>query len=176
MLDLDRFKLVNDTLGHLVGDRLLAMVSQRLTNAMSDNELCGRLGGDEFAVVVHNVPGPTYIERLAHEIIDSLSQPYEIDHHTLYVGASVGSAVTPRDGVTVETLMHNADLALYRAKDIGGGSHCPFEPALHDQAEQRRKLELALRSALDQDEMLLLYQPIVDAASEKVLGFEALLR
>src|SRR5690606_13124113 len=148
MIDLDRFKQVNDSLGHQVGDRLLAQVSQRLRAVLTDNEQCGRLGGDEFAVVIRDASQSQYIERVAEAIIGSLSQPYEVDRHRLYVGASVGSAMGPRDGSTVETLMRNADLALYRAKDQGGSEHCAYQPELHANAEERRQLELALRQAI----------------------------
>jgi len=176
MIDLDRFKAVNDTLGHLVGDQLLACVSERLKEQMTDNELCGRLGGDEFAVVVRDASDSRRVEQVAQRVIDRLSQPYEIDHHTLFVGASVGSAVGPRDGSTVETLMRNADLALYRSKDGGGGSHFTYEPALHAHAEERRKLEFALRRALERNEFQLNFQPVVDADNESIVSFEALLR
>ncbi len=176
MIDLDRFKSVNDTLGHLVGDQLLARVSERLKSVIGENELCGRLGGDEFAIVIRDVSDPARVEHVARMIIENLSQPYDVDHHTLYVGASVGSAIGPRDGSTVETLMRNADLALYRSKDEGGGQHFTYEPALHAHAEERRKLEFSLRRALDRDEFSLQYQPVVDAQSELVTSFEALLR
>ena len=176
MIDLDRFKAVNDTLGHLIGDQLLAQVSARLKEQMSDNELCGRLGGDEFAVVVRDASDIERVNRVARRIIDRLSQPYEVDHHTLFVGASVGSAVGPRDGHTVEELMRNADLALYRSKDEGGGVHFTYEPSLHADAEERRKLEFSLRQALEKNELLLHYQPVVDARSEQVMSFEALVR
>jgi len=176
MIDLDRFKAVNDTLGHLVGDQLLARVSERLKEQMSDNELCGRLGGDEFAIVVRDASDLGHVDRVAERVIARLSQPYEIDHHTLYVGASIGSAVGPRDGQTVETLMRNADLALYRSKDAGGNAHYTYEPALHAHAEERRKLEFSLRRALERNEFVLNYQPVVDADSEGVVSFEALLR
>jgi diguanylate cyclase (GGDEF)-like protein/PAS domain S-box-containing protein len=176
MIDLDRFKSVNDSLGHLVGDKLLAQVSARLKALMGDNELCGRLGGDEFAVVIRDASDRGCIERVAKSIIARLSMPYEVDHHTLYVGASVGSAVGPRDGKTVEELMRNADLALYRAKDDGGGEHRNYEPSLHANAEERRQLEFALRRALENRELELNYQPVVDAISEQVVSFEALVR
>ncbi|MBC2668785.1 putative bifunctional diguanylate cyclase/phosphodiesterase [Novosphingobium piscinae] len=176
MIDLDRFKAVNDTLGHLVGDQLLAKVSARLRELMTDNELCGRLGGDEFAIVIRDATDLNQVSRVAKAVIERLSQPYEVDHHTLYVGASVGAAVGPRDGSTVETLMRNADLALYRAKDAGGGTHFSYEPALHAHAEERRQLEFALRRALERNEMLLHYQPVVSADSESIVSFEALLR
>ncbi|MDE2597687.1 MAG: diguanylate cyclase, partial [Sphingomonadales bacterium] len=176
MIDLDRFKAVNDTLGHLVGDQLLARVSDRLKALMTQNELCGRLGGDEFAIVVRDASDMERVNRVAQAVIHSLSQPYEVDHHTLYVGASVGSAIGPRDGSTVETLMRNADLALYRSKEEGGGQHNVYEPALHAHAEERRKLEFSLRRALERNEFLLNYQPVVDAQGENVVSFEALLR
>ncbi|HTN15044.1 MAG TPA: EAL domain-containing protein [Sphingomonadaceae bacterium] len=176
MIDLDRFKAVNDSLGHHVGDQLLAQVSARLKSLISDNELCGRLGGDEFAIVIRDASDRTRVEKVARAVIDHLSLPYDVDHHTLYVGASVGSALGPRDGDTVETLMRNADLALYRAKDEGGSVHWNYEPSLHADAEERRQLEFALRRALDRNELFLQYQPVVDARSETVVSFEALLR
>ena len=176
MIDLDRFKAVNDTLGHLVGDQLLARVSERLKEQMTENELCGRLGGDEFAIVIRDASNIDHVNRIAEQVIERLSQPYEIDHHTLFVGASIGSAIGPRDGSTVETLMRNADLALYRSKDGGGGEHFTYEPALHAHAEERRTLEFSLRRALERNEFLLNFQPVVDATSEGIVSFEALLR
>ena len=176
MIDLDRFKAVNDSLGHLVGDQLLARVSDRLKEQLTDNEVCGRLGGDEFAVVIRDASNLSRVSIVAERIIERLSQPYEVDHHTLYVGASVGSAIGLRDGDTVEMLMRNADLALYRAKDAGGNSHFSYEPALHAHAEERRKLEFSLRRALERNEFVLHYQPVVDAGSERLLSFEALIR
>ena len=176
MVDLDRFKAVNDSLGHMTGDKLLAQVSARLQSLMGENQLCGRLGGDEFAIVIRDASAPHSISNLAQRVIERLSEPYQVDHHTLYVGASVGSAEGPRDGGTVEEMMRNADLALYRAKDTGGGEHCRFEPVLHASAEERRQLEVALRKALGRDEMMLHYQPVVDAHTEQVVSFEALVR
>lgn len=176
MIDLDRFKAVNDSLGHLVGDRMLAEVAARLKSLMRDGEVCGRLGGDEFAVVLREAPNRERIDQLANDIIQRLSEPYKIDNHLLYVGASVGSAFGPRDGRTVEELLRNADLALYRSKGEGGGSHREYEPSLHANAEERRQLEHSLRHALERDEFTLHYQPVVDARSEEVVSFEALLR
>ncbi|WP_420006872.1 putative bifunctional diguanylate cyclase/phosphodiesterase [Tsuneonella aeria] len=176
MIDLDRFKSVNDSLGHLVGDKLLAQVSARLKALMGESELCGRLGGDEFAIVIRDASDRGSLERVARSVIARLSQPYEVDHHTLYVGASVGSAIGPRDGNTVEELMRNADLALYRAKDDGGNEHRSYEPSLHANAEERRQLEFALRQALEKSEIELVYQPVVDSRTEAVVSFEALVR
>ncbi len=176
MIDLDRFKAVNDTLGHPVGDRLLARVSERLRSIMSSNELCGRLGGDEFAIVIKDANDSGYINKLAKAIIETLSRPYEVDQHTLFIGASIGTAVGPRDGRTVEMLMRSADLALYRSKDDGGGAHNNYEPKLHVHAEERRVMEIALRKSLDNNEMSLNYQPVVSADTGGVVGFEALIR
>ena len=176
MIDLDRFKAVNDTLGHLVGDQLLERVSERLKSLITDNELVGRLGGDEFGIVIRDASDTNRVSAVARQVIDTLSAPYEIDHHTLYVGASVGSAIGARDGSTVETLMRSADLALYRSKDEGGGKYFTYEPSLHAHAEERRKLEFSLRRALERNEFTVVYQPVVDATSEAVVSFEALLR
>lgn len=176
MIDLDRFKAVNDTLGHPVGDRVLTRVSERLRSVMTDNEVCGRLGGDEFAVVVKDAGDAAKMERIARRIIDVVSAPYEIDHHTVYIGASVGTAVGPRDGRSVEMLIRSADLALYRSKDQGGGSYNVYEPQLHVHAEERRVLEIALRKALERNEFEIHYQPVVNAQSGEIESFEALLR
>ncbi|KRA83903.1 putative bifunctional diguanylate cyclase/phosphodiesterase [Altererythrobacter sp. Root672] len=176
MIDLDRFKSVNDSLGHQVGDRLLAQVSQRLKSVIGENEQCGRLGGDEFAIVISDASTEGAVARVAEAVIEALSQPYDVDNHKLYIGASVGSAVCPKDGNTVEMLMRNADLALYRAKDEGGGLHFRYEPSLHANAEERRKLELALRNAIGKQELKLHYQPVVDAKNGTLVSFEALLR
>jgi diguanylate cyclase (GGDEF)-like protein len=177
MIDLDRFKAVNDTLGHPVGDRLLAQVAKRLKMIMSDNELCGRLGGDEFAVVLMEAHDSAYVDRLARKIIETLSKPYEVDQNTLYIGASVGSAVGPMDGRTVELLMRSADLALYRSKEEGGNNHHAYQHKLHASAEERRVLEFELRHALERNQLHIEYQPVVDATGDhSILGFEALLR
>lgn len=176
MIDLDRFKAVNDTLGHPIGDRLLTRVSERLRSVMSDNELCGRLGGDEFAVVVKDANDPQRLSRLAQTIIDTLSQPYEVDQYTIYIGASVGTAIGPRDGRSVEMLIRSADLALYKSKDQGGGVYNSYEPQFHAHAEERRVVEIALRKALDRKEFELHYQPVVNAQSGSIESFEALLR
>ncbi|HTH27159.1 MAG TPA: EAL domain-containing protein [Sphingobium sp.] len=176
MIDLDRFKAVNDTLGHQIGDLLLAQVGERLGSVCTSNEICGRLGGDEFAVIIRDVPNPDYVERLAETIIEHVSRPYQIEHHTLYIGASIGSATAPRDGETPDTLIRSADLAMYRAKDGGGGRHFSYIPSLHADAEERRVMEIALRSAIENGELHLEYQPVVDVATGNLASFEALLR
>ncbi|WP_434785005.1 putative bifunctional diguanylate cyclase/phosphodiesterase [Qipengyuania zhejiangensis] len=176
MIDLDRFKSVNDSLGHLVGDQMLAQVANRLKSLVGDGEVCGRLGGDEFAIVIRDASDKKRIEFLAKAVIEQLSAPYKIENQILYVGASIGSAYGPRDGNTVEELLRNADLALYRAKDAGGGEHRDYEPSLHANAEERRQLEFSLRNALEKDEMVLHYQPVVDSHTEELVSFEALIR
>jgi diguanylate cyclase (GGDEF)-like protein len=177
MIDLDRFKAVNDTLGHPVGDRLLAQVAKRLKMIMGENELCGRLGGDEFAVVMMDASDSAYVDKLARKIIEALSKPYEVDQNTLYIGASVGSAVGPIDGRTVELLMRSADLALYRSKEEGGNNHHTYQHKLHANAEERRLLEFELRHALERNQLHVEYQPVVEAMGDNsIVGFEALLR
>lgn len=176
MIDLDRFKSVNDSLGHHVGDKLLAQVSQRLQSVMTANEQVGRLGGDEFAVVIRDASRTGHIDEVAQRVVNAISQPYSVDNHSLYIGASVGSAMGPRDGESVEALMRNADLALYQAKDDGGGTHRRFQPSLHSNAQEKLKLEASLRTAIGKDEMELHFQPVVNAKSEHVVSFEALLR
>ncbi len=176
MIDLDRFKAINDSLGHLVGDAMLAEVANRLKAVIGEGELCGRLGGDEFGLVIRDAADRKRIDIMAREIVETLSRPYEIENQILYIGASIGSAFGPRDGKTVQELLRNADLALYRAKDEGGGEHFVYEPSLHANAEERRQLEFSLRTAIEKNELLLHYQPVVDANAEHVVSFEALVR
>ncbi len=176
MIDLDRFKAVNDTLGHPVGDKLLAQVAARLKGMMERGMTCGRLGGDEFAVVLHNVPSAVAAEELAQRIIATISRPYVVDNHQLFVGASIGFAMGPQDGATVETLTRNADLALYKSKDKGGNVVAAYVASLHAQAEERRVMEQELRGALDRGEFELYYQPVVTAVDGTLNGFEGLIR
>lgn len=176
IIDLDRFKAVNDTLGHPVGDKLLAQVSARVKPLMLDNALCGRLGGDEFAVVMRGIVDAKEAERMGAKIIETISCPYIVDNHQLFVGASIGFAIGPNDGASVETLTRNADLALYKAKDRGGNVVAQYEAVLHAQAEERRVMEQELRGALERGEFHLNYQPVVEAADGTLDGFEALVR
>jgi diguanylate cyclase (GGDEF)-like protein len=176
IVGLDRFKNVNDTLGHAVGDILIGRAAERLQAMIGPNDLCGRLGGDEFCIVFNDGADQGRLEKLAQKIIDELSLPYDIDQHTLFVGASAGIAIGPRDGHTAETLIRSADLALFRAKDVGGGVFQSYEPQLHVDAEERRVMEIALRRALSNHELHLAYQPVVSGDTGKVEGFEALLR
>ncbi|WP_447765046.1 putative bifunctional diguanylate cyclase/phosphodiesterase [Sphingopyxis panaciterrae] len=176
MIDLDRFKAVNDTLGHPVGDKLLAQVAARLKGMIDRGMVCGRLGGDEFAVVLQDVASALDAEELAQRIIAAVSRPYVVDNHQLFVGASIGFAIGPQDGATVETLTRNADLALYKSKDKGGNHVAAYVASLHAQAEERRVMEQELRGALDRGEFEMYYQPVVTAADGTLNGFEGLIR
>ena len=176
LLDLDRFKSVNDTMGHPAGDALLRQVGQRLQRVVGEKGRVGRLGGDEFKVVLPGQHDRAALAALADRIIDTLSQPYSVEGSQVVIGASIGVAIAPDDGVTTEALIRNADLALYAAKGDGRGVHRFYAPAMHADAEDRRQLEQDLREALATDGLHLEYQPVVSAATERVTGFEALLR
>lgn len=176
LLDLDRFKSVNDTLGHPVGDALLRKVAKRLEAAVGTIGRVGRLGGDEFEVVLPGIEDRIKIEALARAIIESLSLPYQIDGNQVVIGASVGIAISPYDGGTSEALVRNADLALYAAKGDGRGVHRFYVSKMHANAEERRQLEHDLREALVTNSLHLVYQPVVSAVTERITGFEALLR
>ena len=176
LLDLDRFKQVNDTLGHPAGDALLKQVSERLSRVVGEMGRVGRLGGDEFKVIVPGKVERDQLGELAHRIIEQLSHPYSIEGHRVIIGASVGVAISPDDGVTSESLIRNADLALYAAKDGGRGRFHFYANTLHVHAEERRQLEQDLRDAIHEGHLELFYQPVVDAASERISGFEALMR
>lgn len=176
LLDLDRFKQVNDTMGHPAGDALLVHVAKRLEQAVGENGRVGRLGGDEFQVLLVGNHRQDELAKLAGEIIFALSQPYTIEHQKVEIGASIGIAVAPRDGVTSEALIRNADLALYAAKDGGRGRFHFYAKELHTDAEERRQLEQDLRDAMADGALHLAYQPVVNTTTEEITGFEALMR
>jgi diguanylate cyclase (GGDEF)-like protein/PAS domain S-box-containing protein len=176
LLDLDRFKHVNDTRGHPVGDALLRQVAQRLERTVGKTGRVGRLGGDEFQVIVPNRIDRSRIGHLAKDIIHSLAQPYLIDGANVVIGASIGIALSPDDGSTSEELIRNVDLALYAAKDAGRGRHHFYAEDLHAAAQVRAEVERELRAAIAQGHLQLFYQPYVSTASERIAGFEALLR
>jgi len=175
-LDLDRFKFVNDSLGHPVGDQLLKAVAGRLREAARSSDTVARLGGDEFAVVLSNVSGPEEVGRIAGKLVDSLSERYRIQDHDVVSGVSIGIVMAPDDGSTHEILLRNADLGLYRAKAEGRGRYHFFEAEMERRAKLRRSLELDLRKAFEYGEFELYYQPLVNTATQGVSGCEALLR
>lgn len=176
LLDLDRFKAVNDTLGHPVGDALLKQVAERLLRVVDDAGLVGRLGGDEFQVILPRIASRGQMVTLAQAIISALSQPYFFNGTPVSIGCSIGIAVSPDHGATPDVLVSNADLALYAAKDAGRGVHCFFNDTLLADARSRQQMEDDLRRALSLDQFRLVYQPVVALDGGAITGFEALLR
>jgi diguanylate cyclase (GGDEF)-like protein len=175
-LDLDYFKAVNDTLGHPVGDALLRAVTERLSAQLRETDTVARLGGDEFAIIQTPFDHVSDATALAERLVELISAPYAIEGHQVVVGVSIGMAVPPVDGDDPDTLLKNADLALYRAKELGRGRYCFFEPGMDAEMQARRLLEMDLRQALAAEEFELFYQPLVDIATRRPIGFEALLR
>ena len=176
LLDLDRFKQVNDTMGHPAGDALLTQVAQRLERTVDQVGRVGRLGGDEFQIIIPGALRREELAQLAQRVIENLSHAYSIEGMSAVIGVSIGIALSPDDGVTSEALIRNADLALYAAKDGGRGRHHFYAPDLHSDAEERRELENDLRDALSSGGLELHYQPVVHTTTETITGFEALLR
>jgi diguanylate cyclase (GGDEF)-like protein/PAS domain S-box-containing protein len=175
-LDLDHFKSVNDTLGHPIGDDLLRVVAQRLKDNLRDCDLVARLGGDEFAVIQRDITHPREANDLAARLIAALSANYDIQHHEVVIGASIGIALAPSDGKAADILLRNADMALYRAKADGRGTSHFFEAEMDRRIQARRVLELDLRKAFANNEFDLHYQPLVNLHTDRISGFEALLR
>jgi diguanylate cyclase (GGDEF)-like protein len=175
-LDLDRFKTVNDALGHDVGDHLLALVGQRLKALSRQGDMVARLGGDEFAMILRNVADPQEVQRIADRVLAALCASVDIDGLTVPLGVSVGMVLAPRDGDQPEQLLKNADLALYSAKASGRGRACFYDASMSAGVVRRLQLERALRSAIMLDQLSVVYQPQVDLASRAVIGFEALVR
>jgi diguanylate cyclase (GGDEF)-like protein len=175
-IDLDRFKAINDTLGHHIGDRLLCKVAERISSALRHKDYAARLGGDEFCVVQVGASQPSDAARLAERLVDLLGRSYVLDGHLVNVGASVGFAICPTDGEDEGTILKNADLAMYAAKARGRSGFCRFEPAMDQAMQARRNLEIDLRRALALREFSLEYQPQYNLKTETITGMEALLR
>ncbi|MGN6589123.1 MAG: putative bifunctional diguanylate cyclase/phosphodiesterase [Sphingomicrobium sp.] len=176
MIDLDRFKNVNDTLGHPVGDALLRQVADRLKSVMGNHGQVGRLGGDEFQAVLPGAAEFGLLESLARTLIEQVSRPYVIEGHRVAIGASVGIAIGDPGRASADALVRNADLALYAAKADGRGKHRLYEPSMHSEAAERQLLENDLSQAIERGELAVYYQPIVRAAEEEISGFESLVR
>jgi diguanylate cyclase (GGDEF)-like protein len=175
-VDLDQFKQVNDTLGHPCGDQLLCAVAGRLREMLRPEDFVARFGGDEFVVFQQNIASNEDAAGLARRIVDRLSERYKIDNHLVEIGASVGIAMTSPAGISADTLLKNADMALYRAKADGRGTFCFFRDEMAQTVEARRILELDLRKALAHEEFELFYQPLVNLKSGRIATCEALLR
>lgn len=175
-IDLDRFKTVNDTLGHPLGDALLREAAERLRRCVREGDTVARLGGDEFAVVQTGLSDMDGATRLAARIVTAMAAPFDLAGHQVVIGASVGVSAAPSDGEDVDELLKKADMALYRAKGDGRGAFHFFEQAMDEQLQARRALELDLRRALQDGEFELFYQPLYHLGDERVTGCEALLR
>jgi diguanylate cyclase (GGDEF)-like protein len=175
-LDLDQFKAVNDTFGHPAGDKLLKIVADRLRGLVRETDTIARTGGDEFVIVQAPIKAPAAATSLAQSIISLISEPFDLDGHQAVIGASIGIAVSPGDGLRPDKLLRNADLALYRAKGDGRGTFRFFEPAMDLQMQTRRIMEQDLRKALPAGEFELYYQPVLNLANNEISGFEALIR
>jgi diguanylate cyclase (GGDEF)-like protein len=175
-LDLDGFKPVNDTFGHPKGDAVLKSVAQRLVKEVGPFGHVGRMGGDEFAIVIKDVQSRRMVETLAGRLIATIAEPFHIDKVEIRIGVSIGCAFGPVDGQSVDDLIQKADLALYQAKNQGRGTCCFFNADMQNEAEDRLRLEQDMRIGIKAKQFHLLYQPLIDAADQSLLGFEALIR
>ncbi|MFT4118659.1 putative bifunctional diguanylate cyclase/phosphodiesterase [Bradyrhizobium sp.] len=176
MLGLDNFKAVNDTLGHGVGDKLLRGVSKRLRSTLREEDALARLNSDEFAIVQSGLTRPEDAVMMAKRLLEAIADPYLLDGHSVVIGASIGIAMAPGDGDESEKLLKNADMALSRAKADARGTFAFFEAALDARAQSRRKIEVELRDAIQNDVLRPYYQPLIDLSSGRITGFEALVR
>ncbi|MGY4511217.1 putative bifunctional diguanylate cyclase/phosphodiesterase [Bradyrhizobium sp. USDA 3650] len=176
MLGLDNFKAVNDTLGHAVGDKLLRGVAKRLRSTLREDDALARLNSDEFAIVQSGLTRPEDAVLLAKRLLEAIADPYLLDGHSVVIGASIGIAMAPGDGDDSEKLLKSADMALSRAKLDARGSFAFFEAALDARAQTRRKIEVELRDAIQNDVLRPYYQPLIDLQSGRITGFEALVR
>ncbi|ODU00503.1 MAG: hypothetical protein ABS89_08865 [Thiobacillus sp. SCN 63-1177] len=174
-IDLDRFKHINDSQGHEVGDQVLRIVANRLDEQLRADDFVARLGGDEFAVILTHAPASRTASRVAHKLLQALAEPFRLAQRRYAIGASIGISVYPDDGLDAHTLLRQADLAMYQAKHRRSGFEY-FSDELNTVAQQLQTLESGLRQALERDELALLYQPKVDLASGRVVGLEALVR
>jgi len=175
-LDLDRFKLINDTLGHDMGDKLLKEIAVRLKSCVNETDIVARMGGDEFVILLPDITYEENIGNIASKILQTISKPIFINSHELYISVSIGVTICPNDGKDVETLLTNADVAMYRAKEKGKNNFQLYTPALNEKALERLAMENSLRRALDYNEFVVYYQPKVSTKTEQIIGMEALIR
>ncbi|STY28231.1 regulatory protein (GGDEF and EAL domains) [Legionella wadsworthii] len=175
-LDLDHFKMTNDTLGHSIGDRLLQAVSNRLLIATNDFDTVCRLGGDEFVVLLQDIHSETQAQQKAEEILHSIAQPFQVDQYNLKITGSIGISYYPKDGDDYESLMKSADLSMYHAKDSGRNTYRSYDKEMNMRIVNRMQLDNALRDSLKRNEFHLVYQPFIHLDTNKIIGVEALLR
>jgi len=175
-LDLDRFKLINDTLGHDLGDQLLQSVAIRIKECVREDDTVARLGGDEFTLLLPEIIKEESAAKVAHKILEAIRQPLDIGNHELYITASIGIVFYPNDGKDVETLLKNADTAMYRAKEKGRNNYQLYTPVMNAKAFERLVIENSLRRALERNEFILYYQPKFSISTRQIVGVEALLR
>jgi diguanylate cyclase (GGDEF)-like protein len=175
-IDLDRFKNINDTLGHNIGDQLLIQLTQRLDKTIRAGDTIARFGGDEFAVLLDDIASEKDVSHLAKKLLDTLAPVFHIEQHEFFITASIGVSIFPNDGDDSDTLLRNADVAMYRAKDMGRNNYQFYSNEMSARAFERLTLENSLRHALKREEFFLLYQPQVSVKDKKIIGVEALLR
>lgn len=175
-IDLDRFKVINDGFGHSVGDQIIRAAANRLTSYVRDGDTVARIGGDEFLVLLSDLARSIGVLRVTQKLCEVFTQPFDIDGREIFLTVSIGVSVFPQDGVTANTLIHNADVAMYRAKDLGRNTYQFFTLELSKETQYRVELETKLRSAIAQNQLRLVYQPKVDLATGRISGCEALLR
>ncbi|MDX2104243.1 MAG: EAL domain-containing protein [Alphaproteobacteria bacterium] len=176
VLDLDRFKLINDTLGHDLGDRLLMQVARDIEPCLRRTDTLARLSGDEFLLVLPGIDGPSAVERIAQKLMAAISTPREIDNHDVSLSCSIGITVCPDDGQTISALLRQADVAMSAAKDAGRGTYRFFSQSMRMEIERRHRFASALRRAIDEDQLALFYQPQFDLVTTDLVGLEALIR
>jgi len=175
-VDLDQFKIVNDTVGHATGDRLLIAAAQRLRGCVRAEDTVARLGGDEFLVVLPDLAMAEHTETVAHHILEAFTKPFLINQHEFFVSASIGITVYPNDSLDPQVLLRNADVAMYLAKEAGRNTYRFFSPEISAKTRRRAAVETQLRHALERDELSLYFQPLIDIGTEQVVGAEALIR
>jgi diguanylate cyclase (GGDEF)-like protein len=176
VLGLDNFKAVNDSLGHDVGDKLLRGVAKRLRSTLREEDILARLNSDEFAIIQSGLARPEDAVLLSRRLLEAIGEPYLLDGHSVVIGASIGIAMAPGDGDESEKLLKNADMALSRAKNDSRGTFSFFEPEMDARAQSRRRIEIDLRDAIQNDVLRPYYQPLVDLSTGRITGFEALVR